>query len=728
MAAWPALAQPFRRRPTDPGTLLSYFAEGERGAAQQDRYQSYFFVANDRRMARPSTAAAPLGTWDDDEDDVDATASAQPQQPLPTHQDLCELAGEDSVDQIRELVLRSHGLHDASLEPLLTPLSSLEVLSLSNNCLRTLVSFPSFANLTTLNVNFNSIGSLEPLVVCTNLEKLYAASNKISSIAPLAALERLRTLSLYRNRLGSLDGCLDVLAGLLFIDELDLGANPCATGPAYRHTLVASLGKLATLDGDALSDLDRELAASYIDKVDADAHEAALLFGDEPVDAAMIGESASAGASRAPTARLGTAGRPGSSGGGKAQVLTLDGPDDAPPSPPRSAAAADRSTITADAYRVYDSDDDDGHGEPAEVRARAAAMAAAAEAADAEEHAATHAPGASASRPGTALCRPGTASSSQWQQRPPTTSSSRAGLAHNGTAANVLSSRPGTAATRPGTGVARPGTASRRPGTGRAGNAGGALGGSGRPGTAAGAGDGDPLSRPTTANPRPSSIFRDPWLNNNAILLEYLSQAEIEKHHQGSSGPPSRPPESEAVDGVPRPGSSAARPASSGGEVGGTALSSPRLELPDGTSAGVMSLRRPLVERLRMTAQAMDSAANANVAELVASNLFSGGESAAPDDAAAELRELIIAVQDLTAERDEARADLAKIRDANEGGEEGEELARLRAENVALRAENANMFTLMEENAALRTEVETMRLKLESAPQPDSPAGAPQLN
>ena len=39
-----------------------------------------------------------------------------------------------------------------------------------------------------------------------------------------------------------------------------------------------------------------------------------------------------------------------------------------------------------------------------------------------------------------------------------------------------------------------------------------------------------------TGNPRPAAIFRDPWLNNNAILLEYLSQAEIEKHQQTPPG------------------------------------------------------------------------------------------------------------------------------------------------------------------------------------------------
>ena len=80
---------------------------------------------------------------------------------------------------------------------------------------------------------------------------------------------------------------------------------------------------------------------------------------------------------------------------------------------------------------------------------------------------------------------------------------------------------------------------------------------------------------------------------------------------------------------------------------------------------------------------------------------------------AAELRELILAVQDLTAERDDARGALEKLREASASGAEAEELASLRAQNAALRAENANMFSLKEENEAMRTEIEKMRLQLE---------------
>ena len=135
------------------------------------------------------------------------------------------------------------------------------------------------------------------------------------------------------------------------VAQLDLGANPCATGPSYRHRLVVNLPGLRTLDGDALSDLDRELAASFFQAADADAAEAEMLFGDD---------SAAAGASRAPTAPFVGSTRPGSSGAHKAQVLTLS--DDhavalAAASASVASSGGTTSDITAAAYMNNDDSD-----------------------------------------------------------------------------------------------------------------------------------------------------------------------------------------------------------------------------------------------------------------------------------------------------------------------------------------------------------------------------------
>ena len=111
------------------------------------------------------------------------------------------------------------------------------------------------------------ITSLEPLAACSRLCHLYAASNKVGTLAPLSGLFHLRTVSLYCNLIGSLKASLDALSQLPRLESVDLGANPCATGPSYRHWLVASLPELVTLDGDSITTLDRERADNFLTEV-----------------------------------------------------------------------------------------------------------------------------------------------------------------------------------------------------------------------------------------------------------------------------------------------------------------------------------------------------------------------------------------------------------------------------------------------------------------------------
>lgn len=177
-----------------------------------------------------------------------------------TEQTILDLSGEDELCQVRELVLREHGLSEVG--PLLEQLTALEVLSLSNNAIHSLAGCASMGRLTTLNINFNRVASLEPLSSCPLLEKLFASSNKISTVAPLAACTRLKELSLFRNLVASLDGTLAVLEQLTALRVLDLGANPCALGSPYRHRIVSTL-RLECLDGDPLTELDGELAADF---------------------------------------------------------------------------------------------------------------------------------------------------------------------------------------------------------------------------------------------------------------------------------------------------------------------------------------------------------------------------------------------------------------------------------------------------------------------------------
>ena len=262
----------------------------------------------------------------DDEDDVAHARherAAPTQESMPTEEELLELSGEESLNQIREVVLRDRGLRD--IGALLAPLERLEVLSISNNCVLSLSGWPALPGLTVLNINFNRVSSLEPLAACTRLSKLYAASNNVGTIAPLTGCTELRSLSLFRNRIGSLDSTLDCLAALPHLEEVDLAANPCSIGPAYRHRLVAYLPALSHLDGDTLTDLDHELATNYLDEAERLEQLGEPVEREQPDGGTAAADAFGDATSRAPTRRAGVESRGGSMGaGGGADVLILD--------------------------------------------------------------------------------------------------------------------------------------------------------------------------------------------------------------------------------------------------------------------------------------------------------------------------------------------------------------------------------------------------------------------
>ena len=123
-------------------------------------------------MARPSTAGFQ---------------TAESCESIPSEAELLELSGEDSLDQIREIVLRGRGLRDVS--QLLAPLTSLEVLSLSDNRLQSISDRLPLTSLTTVNVNFNrmraswlaSPGGARASQVCLLMLALCAQESRLSS-------------------------------------------------------------------------------------------------------------------------------------------------------------------------------------------------------------------------------------------------------------------------------------------------------------------------------------------------------------------------------------------------------------------------------------------------------------------------------------------------------------------------------------------------------------------
>lgn len=168
-----------------------------------------------------------------------ALSNASPALASLTDAELLELSGEEALDDVRDLNLRSKGL--SSLQPWVERVPQLTALSLSHNKLTSLQALSCLRLLTTLNVNFNQLASLEGVQHCTCLNHLFAANNMVRDLTPLATLTDLRTLSMYRNAIASLDAALNVLSALPLLHDVELGGNPCALVPEYKARMVLDL-------------------------------------------------------------------------------------------------------------------------------------------------------------------------------------------------------------------------------------------------------------------------------------------------------------------------------------------------------------------------------------------------------------------------------------------------------------------------------------------------------
>ncbi|KAJ8563741.1 hypothetical protein ON010_g7605 [Phytophthora cinnamomi] len=86
----------------------------------------------------------------------------------------------------------------------------------------------------------------------------------IVDISPLRKLQKINTLSVYGNRITDLDSALHVCRGLPKLRSLDLGGNPCSRDvEGYKFRVVRVLSRLKTLDGDHITQLDKDLTEEF---------------------------------------------------------------------------------------------------------------------------------------------------------------------------------------------------------------------------------------------------------------------------------------------------------------------------------------------------------------------------------------------------------------------------------------------------------------------------------
>ncbi|KAF4046497.1 Leucine rich repeat [Phytophthora infestans] len=171
-------------------------------------------------------------------------------------------AGVYDLLALKELILRDEELTEVD-ETCAQSLASLEILSLSHNRLTSLDNFQYLVNLIELNVNFNQIERLDSLQ-CSGLEKLFIANNQVVDISPLRKLLKLNTLSVYGNRITDLDSALHTCRSLPRLQSLDLGGNPCSHDVVgYKFRVVRALSRLKKLDGDHITQLDKDLTEEF---------------------------------------------------------------------------------------------------------------------------------------------------------------------------------------------------------------------------------------------------------------------------------------------------------------------------------------------------------------------------------------------------------------------------------------------------------------------------------
>lgn len=162
--------------------------------------------------------------------------------------------------------------------------------------------------------------------------------------------------------------------------DLELGANPAAAVPEYKHCLVLQLPSLQQLDGDALTQLDKDIAEEYYaapapsgqpHQRSQGADVLVLEGGHSSTDVAGPG-SGTVAAEAGPGAAAGT--RPGSQGAVSADLHSQE------------AQRAERLASAAAASTSQSAVGSSREGLPG-----------------------LHRPGTALQRPGTALMRPGTA-------------------------------------------------------------------------------------------------------------------------------------------------------------------------------------------------------------------------------------------------------------------------------------------------------------------------------
>ncbi|KAM3825334.1 centriolin isoform 1-T1 [Vipera latastei] len=139
--------------------------------------------------------------------------------------------------------------------------SKLEVLNLSHNLIEKIEKLDKLLKLLDLNLSFNKISKIEGIEHLHSLQKLNLAGNEIEHLPMWLGkkLRSLRILNLRKNKISSLHEVAK-LKPLKDLTSLLLADNPMVNLPHYRLYTIFHLRSLEDLEGQAVTNCDREEA------------------------------------------------------------------------------------------------------------------------------------------------------------------------------------------------------------------------------------------------------------------------------------------------------------------------------------------------------------------------------------------------------------------------------------------------------------------------------------
>ncbi|XP_026716337.1 centriolin isoform X2 [Athene cunicularia] len=139
--------------------------------------------------------------------------------------------------------------------------SKLETLNLSNNQIEKIEKLDKLMKLRELNLSYNKISKIEGIEHMHNLQKLNLARNEIEHVPVWVGkkLRSLRILNLKQNKVSSLHD-IAKLKPLQDLTSLFLADNPVVNLPHYRLYTIFHLRALESLDGQPVTNHDRQEA------------------------------------------------------------------------------------------------------------------------------------------------------------------------------------------------------------------------------------------------------------------------------------------------------------------------------------------------------------------------------------------------------------------------------------------------------------------------------------